>query len=196
MIRRGHPSIARNERGNTIVEFAMVLPVMLTLIMGLGELAYRAYVQSVLTGAMQKAGRDSTIQGASTQSTTIDAAVMNVVWKVAGSATYVSSRESYAQFGYIGPEPFTDSNGNGIRDKGECFTDINGNGTWDADPGTTGQGGADDVTVYTMTVTYPHLFPVAKWFGWGSNQTIAATTILKNQPYASQTTSTPATVCT
>lgn len=183
-------------RGATIVEFALVIPVALLMIMGLGELAYESYVQSVLTGAMQKAGRDSTIQGASLLTATIDAAVMAQVNAAAPRATGTSSRKSYATFGYIDPEPFTDSNGDGIRESGECFTDINGNGVWDADPGVSGQGGASDAVVYAMTIAYPRLFPLARWLGWGATATATATTILKNQPYASQTASTPATICT
>ncbi|MBA2935897.1 pilus assembly protein [Sphingomonas sp. CGMCC 1.13654] len=188
--------LASDARGVTIVEFALVAPVMLLMIMGLGELAYDAYVQVVLTGAMQKAGRDSTIQGASAIASTIDATVMSQVNAAAPRATGASSRKSYATFGYIDPEPFTDTNGDGIREKGECFTDINGNGIWDADPGISGQGGAGDAVVYTMTITYPRLFPLYRWLGWGANATTSATTILKNQPYASQTASTPATICT
>lgn len=186
----------RDERGATIIEFALILPAMLTLIMGLSEIAYQIYIKAILTGAVQKAGRDSAIQGGAQQTATIDLAVMNVIWKAAGNATYASTRMSYSQFGYIAPEPFTDANKNGIRDKGECFTDINGNGIWDANPGISGQGGANDVTVYTMTITYPHLFPVARWFGWSAMQTTTASTILKNQPYATQTAATPATICT
>jgi Flp pilus assembly protein TadG len=186
----------RNQRGATIVEFALILPVMLTLIMGLSELAYQMYIQSILSGAVQKAGRDSAIQGGAQQTAAIDLAVMNVVWVAAKTATYTSTRKSYSDFADIAPEPFVDTNKNGIRDKGECFTDINGNGVWDADPGLSGQGGANDVTLYTMTITYPHLFPVAAWFGWPAKETTSASTLLKNQPYASQTVPTPATICT
>jgi Flp pilus assembly protein TadG len=193
MTGRHLPSFQADARGVTIVEFAMVLPVMLTLIMGLGEVTYQAYVQSVLTGAMQKAGRDSTIQSADTSA--IDQKVIAIVWKVAGSATYTSSRKNVAKFGYVNGEPFTDTNGNGIHDTHECFTDTNGNGVYDADISASGQGGASDVTVYTMTITYPHLFPVAKWFGWGAKQTLSATTILKNQPYTSQGVVTETTIC-
>jgi Flp pilus assembly protein TadG len=185
-----------DQRGATIIEFAIVAPVLLLLIMGLAELCYQAYVQAVLTGAMQKAGRDSTIEGASSTTATIDAAVMSQVHAAAPSATGTSTRKSYAEFGYIDPEPFTDTNGDGVRETGECFTDINGNGTWDADPGVSGQGNASDAVVYTMTVSYPRLFPLAGWLGWSGTAAISATTVLKNQPYASQAASTPATVCT
>lgn len=189
-------SLRRDTRGATIVEFAIVSPVMILMMMGLGDLGYQVYAQSILNGAMQKAGRDSAIQGGANNTTALDAKVTAMVKNVAQNATIVYSRKNYSSFSVIKPEPFTDTNGNGVRDTGECYTDINGNSQWDADPGMTGQGGANDVTVYTATVTYPHLFPVTALFGWPATQTITASTLLKNQPYASQTTVTPKTVCT
>jgi len=188
--------LGRDTRGATIVEFAIVAPVMMILLMGICDLSYQIYAQSILNGAMQKAARDSGIQGGSESTAAIDAKVTAMVKNIAANATITFSRKNYDSFSVIKPEPFTDSNGNGVRDTGECFTDINGNGSWDADPGISGQGGANDVTAYTATVTYPRLFPVAGLFGWPSTQTVTASTLLKNQPYSAQTTSTLATVCT
>ena len=186
-----------DERAATIVEFGFVLPVMVLLIMGLGEILYQEYAQSILNGALQKAGRDSTIQGAGDNTAAIDAKVMAMVNTVVRNATLTAAtRRSYDNFANVAPEPFTDTNNNGIRDTGECYSDQNANGTWDADPGETGQGGAGDVTLYTITVTYPRLFPMAGLAGWSSNATLTATTLLKNQPYASQTTTTAVTKCT
>ena len=91
---------------------------------------------------------------------------------------------------------YTDTNGNGKYDKGECFEDVNGNGVWDSDMGEGGQGGADDAVLYTMTVSYNRLFPMAKMLGWSATQTITASTVLRNQPYGTQSTSTPQTICT
>jgi Flp pilus assembly protein TadG len=188
--------LRRDRRGVTIVEFAIVVPVMLMLIMGLGELTYQGYVQSVLTGAVQKAARDSGIESATM--TAIDQTVENTVRAVAGKAQFVPAptRKSYSSFSAMAPEPFTDSNGNGQYDKGECFSDVNHNGVWDTDPANSGQGGASDVTVYTVTATFPRLFPIAQWIGWGDTATIHATTILKNQPYKTQSLNTPTTICT
>lgn len=185
-----------DERGATLVEFGFVVPLMVLVIMGLGEILYQEYAQSILTGALQKAGRDSTIQGAANSTSAIDAKVMAMVTTVLHNATGVSTRKSYNTFSQVAPEPFTDTNGNGLRDTGECYTDQNANGVWDADPGQAGQGGASDVTLYSMTVTYPRLFPMAGLLGWSSNGTLTATTLLKNQPYASQTVATPVTKCT
>jgi len=188
--------LLRDRRGGPTAEFAMTLPAVLLLVLGFGDLAYQAYLESVLTGAVQKAGRDSTIQGAATETSQIDQNVINIVKSAAPQATFVSSRENYDNYSEIGPEPFTDTNHNGIRDKGECYSDVNGNGQWDSDPGAAGQGGANDVTYYKMQVTFPRLFPFAWLVGWGQNVTISASTILKNQPYATQTVHTVATICT
>lgn len=195
-MRRPLRSLRRNSRGVTAVEFAIVAPVMMLMLMGICDLAYQIYAQSILNGALQKAGRDATIQGAANNTTQIDDKVKSMIQKIAANATFTVTRKNYDSFSVIKPEPFTDNNSNGIRNTGECYTDVNGNGQWDQDPGSDGQGGADDVTLYTMTVTYPRLFPVAGFFGWPSKQTISATTLLKNQPYASQTVVTPKQICT
>ncbi len=188
--------LRRDRRGSTIIEFAIVAPVMMLLMMGLGDLLYQVYAQSVLNGAVQKAARDSGIEGGSGNVSTIDGAVQTIARQIAPAATFVATRKSYDSFTEVAPEPFTDTNGNGVRNAGECYTDVNGNGSWDADPGSTGQGGASAVTLYTMTMTYPRVFPVAGLFGWSNSNTISATTLLKNQPYATQVTNTNATICT
>lgn len=190
-------ALARARKGAAAIEFAMTAPIALLMVMGLADFAYQLYLQAVLSGAVQKAGRDSTIQNATPAS--IDAQVLSIVQAANKNAAYVSgypTRMSYAQYGYISPEPFTDSNGNGVRDPGECFTDVNGNSTWDANPGISGNGGAGDTVVYTSTMTYPRLFPTGSWMGWGKQVTISATTILKNQPYTAQSVPTPTTICT
>lgn len=186
--------LRHDRRGATIIEFAIISPVMMLLMMGFGDLAYQVYAQSILSGAIQQAARASGIEAAS--ASTIDDQVKTMVLRVAPAATFVSSRKSYDTFSKVKPEPFTDTNGNGVRNAGECFTDVNGNGAWDADPGRTGQGGASAVTLYTVTVTYPHIFPVARLFGWSASQTISATTLMKNQPYATQSLTVDTTVCT
>lgn len=189
--------LSRDNRGNAITEFGLIAPIMLCLWMGLGDVLYQAYLQSVLNGAVQKAGRDSGIEGGATNSSNIDAKVQTSVRQLAKSATFSSTRRNYDSFTEVAPEPFTDTNSNGVRDAGECFTDMNANGTWDADPGANGQGGANAVVLYTMTVTYPRLFPVWAFVpGFSGTQTISATTLLKNQPYSTQSTTTAVTVCT
>lgn len=185
--------------GVAAIEFGIIAPVMALFMMGIGDLLYGAYTRSIVMGAVQKAGRDATLQQntSSTSTTAIDTQVMTLVKKVAPAATYVSTRENYTSFSNVDkPEPFVDSNGNGIREVGECYTDVNGNSQWDADMARTGVGGASDIAQYTITVTYPRVFPMARLMGWGANASIVAQTVLKNQPYAAQSSSSPSTICT
>lgn len=197
----------RDTQGATLVEFALIAPVMIGLMMGLCDLTYQIYARSLLTGAVQKAARDSAIQGGGNLADTLDAQVLTAISGLITASskscvtnpapgTWCSSRKSYSTFTNVGPEPFTDLNNDKIRQVGECYSDINGNKQWDADPGVAGQGGANDVALYTMSVTYPRIFPVAGLFGWSSSVTISTSTLLKNQPYATQATSSPATICT
>ncbi|ODU21486.1 MAG: hypothetical protein ABS87_06560 [Sphingomonas sp. SCN 67-18] len=182
------PQLRSDKRGATAIEFGVVAPVLILTLLGLSDLGYRVYAQSILDGAMQKSGRDSTLE---TNVTTdagaeLDAQVAKAVRTIAPNATFETSRKSYAEFGRIRREDYPDANGNGVRDVGECFEDLNGNGKQDDDPGKVGQGGADDVVVYDVTVTYPRLFPLGKIMGWPAKQVIKGRTILKNQPYNSQ----------
>lgn len=195
-MRRLLSRLGRDRRGVTVIEFALVAPTMCLLIMGLCDFTYQGYLQAILTGALQKAGRDTTIQGSTARTSSLDAAVIGQVRGVAKNATYTATRKSYASFSSIAPEVFQDNNANGVYDQAsECFTDINGNNQWDSDPGTAGVGGANDVVLYTIRVTYPRLFPMAGLMGWSQDQTISASTVLKNQPYAAQTSYTAKQVC-
>lgn len=201
--------ITADRRGNTIIEFALIVPVMMLMLLGFSELLYQEYAQSILAGEVQKAGRDSGIEGGSASTATIDNLVLSRLGVVvkglqndctqanAGTGpSWCSVRKSYDSFSEVAPEPFTDTNKNSVRDPGECFTDVNGNGVWDADPGNQGQGGASAVASYTMTISYRRLFPLATLAGWSNYQKLSASTLLKNQPYASQTTIDDTTVCT
>ena len=182
MIRRG---LARDEQGATIVEFAFVLPVLAMLLMGLFDMGYNLYASAILQGAIQKAARDSTIEGATSAS--LDAAVSDAVHRIVPNATLVFDRKNYASLSDVGtPEDFTDVNGDGVCDGGEPYEDANGNGTWDTDRGITGEGGARDAVLYTVKVSYPHAFPVGNLIGLSGDEKMQASTVLRNQPYSDQ----------
>lgn len=178
--------IIKNEDGTTIIEFAAVLPLMCIALLGGMDLCHREYAQSILTGTVQKIGRDTTLQGGADTIAVNDAKVKAAVLGIAPDATFKFERSYLTRYRDIEGEPFTDANGDGVRNAGECYDDVNGNGQWDADVSASGNGGADDVVLYKVTATYPRLFPIAAFLGWDSTQTITANTALKNQPYASQ----------
>ena len=188
-MRRWLSRAARDRRGIAATEFALVAPVLIAMIVGFFDVAHSAYVSAVLQGELERAGRSSTMQSGTSSTAAIDAAVSEIVSEIIGDgATFASTRLNYSSFSEAGtPERFIDKTPfNNRYDPGECFEDTNANGRWDADRGRTGQGGANDVVVYKITVTYPRMFPMAGLFGWSDNQSITASTLLRNQPYAPQ----------
>jgi Flp pilus assembly protein TadG len=200
-MKRRLSSFVSDQRGSGITEFAFVIPVFTLVIMGVFDLAYRGYVHSVLQGEVQKAGRDSALEGGNSTSagTSIDNRVKARVNVLVGSPTWTITRTRFQSFSTAGQaERFTDSNGNGTRNAGECFDDTNGNGAWDssASSGNNGQGSADDIVLYKAQVSYPKVFPMYGLLGWSSTETVSATTVLRNQPYGSGSTYTTTTICT
>lgn len=178
--------IVQDENGTTIVEFAAVLPLMCIALLGGMDLCHREYAQSILTGTVQKIGRDTTLQGGADDVAVNDAKVKAAVLQIAPDAQFTFERSFLTRYRDAEGEPFTDNNADGLRQPGECYDDVNNNGQWDANVSSTGNGGADDVVMYKVTAKYPRLFPVASFLGWDPEQTITADTALKNQPYATQ----------
>jgi len=191
-------NFARDARASTIMEFGLVAPVMMLMLMGFFDLGHSMYVRSVLQGAVEKAARDGTLESGASNSNNLDDKVKAQVRPVAGKwATYVSTRKSYSTFTNVAqPETFTDTNHNGVRNAGECFQDVNGNGTYDTDIGLSGQGTSSDVVLYTMTVSYPRMFPLYGLLRWSRNVSTSGSTVLRNQPYGVQTTYPSVTICT
>lgn len=185
MIAPARQHLLRDTKGATVLEFALITPPLLVMLMGLFDLAYNQYTSEMLNGAIQKAARDSTIEAASASQTTIDARVTKAVQAIAPSATMQFDRKAYSDFTRVNrSEDYDDVDGNGACDKGEPFEDVNGNGLWDADTGTAGFGGARDAVLYTVTVTYRRAFPIYALIpGQTEDMTLRATTVLRNQPY-------------
>ena len=187
MIRR-LSSLWRDKRGVAIVEFALIAPVLVLMLLGLLDLAFNMYTTEMLQGAIQAAARDSSIEGSSGKEAQLDGVVTKAVQAVAPGAVLTFNRRSYNSFTDAGrPEDYTDVDNDGTCDHGEPFEDANGNGNWDLDRGTAGFGGARDAVLYTVNVTYQRPFPVAGFIpGQSKNYTLSAATVLRNQPYGQQ----------
>ena len=179
----------RDDRsGVTLVEFAFVGPVLILMIIGLFDIAHTQYTSSVLHGALQKAGRDLTLENANSQEANIDQRVADQVRSLMpASATVVFEKVSHFDFADIGePEEFTDQNDDDICNNNEPYVDNNDNGQWDADRGKQGIGGARDAVLYTARVSYPRLFPLYEMMGLPQEVTLEASTVLRNQPFDEQ----------
>ncbi|MES2289369.1 MAG: TadE/TadG family type IV pilus assembly protein [Pseudomonadota bacterium] len=187
MIRALFRRLRRDDRGATLIEFAMVAPVMLVVIMGLLDMTYRIYANAVLQGAVQKAGRMATLATNNTSQVALDTAIKDAFKQVNTGVTdssFVFTRRNYANFTNADKmEPSTGPGG--VCATGYTYVDLNNSNTYD-DGAQNGQGGAQDAVVYTVQVTYPTPFPVSSLYGASRTPTIRATTILRNQPFATQ----------
>lgn len=174
-----------SERGSAVIEFAVAAPVLLLLLIGIYDMAHRAYLTAILHGAVEEASRRDGLEIADT--TKADAYVTAMVQRVAPGAEVKFKRSSYYDFADLKrAEAWNDKNANGKCDNGETYTDENRNGQWDADVGTSDNGGGNDVVLYTATVTYTPVFIVPFMPGSTSQRTLTASTVRKNQPYALQ----------
>ena len=187
-------TLRHDSRGATIVEFALLAPVLLLTLLGLFDMGYNTYTSSVLQGAIVKAARGSTIEGATPAA--LDARVEAAVHDIAPNATVTFDRKAYTSFSDVGaPEDFTDLNGDGVCNNGEPFEDVNGNAFWDADRGKSGGGGARDAVLYTVSVSYPRAFPVGKFIGVSNTHEMQSQTVLRNQPWSEQETAVKVSNC-
>lgn len=194
-------ALKSDKRGVSAVEFALVAPVFITMIIGGLDLGYQAYARSVLQGALNDVARTGSLEGpdlhcsGETTEAQIACAVEERSDTVARNATYDFEIKSYYEFSGVGrgEKLVTDYNNNGRYDEGDCFQDMDENGQFDEVAGREGIGGADDVVFYDVTLTMPRLLPMASLLGWSNEYKIRATTAVRNQPYTRQ--SVPPTVC-
>lgn len=176
--------LASAQDGMSAVEFGLIAPVFLMMLLGTYDLGQMAYGRIQLNGAVQDAARRSSLESSNT--TEADNIVKTAIKNILPGATFQSKRQSYYDFTDVArPEKWSDTNKNGTCDNGENFVDENRSGVWEADVGRDGNGGAGDVVLYTVTIKYKRVFPVPFW-GSGAERTMIATAVKKNQPFASQ----------
>ena len=192
--------LGRDQRGATIVEFAVIAMPMCVLLMGGLELGYNSYVRSTLQGALHDAARVAAVENPilATDGDTVEEQVANMIKEtvahVAPNAVVDVDQKSYFEFSSIGePEKLmTDNNGNGKYDASDedCFEDANGNGTFDPDSGKSGtNGGADDVVLYTAKVSAPRILPLDRLVpGVSEKVEYTLRAAVRNQPYGQQPT--------
>ena len=196
-------ALAAECRGVTIVEFAIVAPVLVLMLVGGFDLAHQSYIRAVLQGALNDAARRAAVEdpefvaAGDTLEERVAALVTGMVDPISPNATVEISQSNFFDFSGIGnPEKLmTDVDSNGQYDEadGDCFADLDEDGEYDTDTGREGIGGANDVVFYEATLTMPRLVPLHGFLGVSANYNLRAETAIRNQPYAAQRT--PPVVC-
>ena len=172
-------------RGTALMEFTLLTPVMVSMIIAIVELGMIFLVSSSLENAVLTGSRYG-VTGQTGDGTTREEKILDVI---NGNTFGLVNRDSiivettvYDSFSDIGkPEAFGDENDNGAYDEGEPYTDVNGNGIWDADVGTAGLGGAGDIVLYRVEYTIQSMTGLFEpIFGEIKH---AATVAVRNEPY-------------
>ncbi|MGQ7791251.1 TadE/TadG family type IV pilus assembly protein [Faunimonas sp. B44] len=184
----GAPKRVADESGATLLEFALISPVLLFLMMAIAEIGLAMTAQFLMEGALQSSsriGRTGYVAADTTREETIRRELHRLADIIIDPEKVRISSYAYEDFASIGePEPFVDANANGIRDDGENYTDLNGNGRYDLDRGVSGYGGSRAVVVYTVTYPWRFVTPlIGPLFGEDRTITLTARAAVKNEPY-------------
>ncbi len=176
------------DAGQAMTEFALIAPVILGMFAGILEFSGVVFAQTLLEGGAREASRFG-ITGATEEGVSRDAAILQIVEDNTFGIIDVDKLDVktlvYESFGDVGqPEPFTDTNGNGVIDPGEEFEDINGNGIFDEDMGIAGLGGPGDVVVYRLSYDWDIMMPLFEPF-FGETVALDASIAVRNEPFGS-----------
>ena len=203
--RKGWSGFLRDRRGIVAIEFAVVVPLVLLMMTGTYSLVMLHLGGVALEGGTAAAAR-AAITGALPASGTREEAIREIITRhvcpnslgdgdvcywaatLGGADGEMAEPLEVQTLAYVDPrnigrpEPFTDTNANGVRDDGETFTDVNGNGGWDPDMGTASAGGSGDHVLYDVrmqqAVRHPLLIPIL-----GNAVTHRAQLVVRNEPY-------------
>jgi hypothetical protein len=184
-------SLRRDRSGIAATEFGLVAPVLFMMIMAGFDAGYSVYLQSVAAGTLEDKARQASLSG-STESQ-FDFRVRSAMRKILpdyaqANDNIVLTKKNYTDYSRIdaAEKITTDVDEDGELDVGDCWLDEDGNGEYGTNEGADGLGGADDGVYYTVTLTFPRLFPLASMIGLSEDQTITVRTLVINQPYGTQ----------
>ncbi len=175
----------RNRRGSSLVEFAIMAPLTITMLIGIVELGMVFLVSSSLENAVLASSRFG-ITGSTADGTTREDVIRDVIeqntYGLVPLDEVTIDTIVYDNFSDIGePEPFADTNANGVFDTGEPFTDVNGNGQYDTDVGLAGLGGPGDIVLYRIRYQIQSLTQLFDPFFTVIDH--SATVAVRNEPF-------------
>ena len=177
---------ARSNDGAAALEFALVLPPLCLILVGMFEMSMLMFTQASMEGALREAARfgmTGSVSDPAVRQTQILAIINKDTFNMLTSPTI--SFMIYNGFNNVGtPEPWIDANGNGKWDSGESYTDVNSNAKWDADQGKAGVGASAQIVQYTVEYDWHVITPfMAPIFGNNGKVHLKASVVMRNEPY-------------
>jgi Flp pilus assembly protein TadG len=171
---------ARDRRGATAVEYALLLPFVMLMSFAIVEVSLCMASLVTLEGGLKEASRygitsqdpgtltpamlaqvPTTFSGADTRTKQIMAILNMNTLDLIDLNTATVTTQVFSSFSVVKDgEPYTDTNNNGQYDLGEPYSDMNCNGVRDG-PGaaSTGVGASGNIVVYTVTYNWNILTP-------------------------------------
>lgn len=186
-MKRAHHALLTCAAGITSVEFAIVAPVMILLMMGIIEFSLIMFTTTVMESAATTTARYGMTGYVAAGSSRQDQIIANIQERTAGllDPTHITiTTKVYATVDRVG-DPETCINPASPPCPGTAgvnYVDINGNGQWDWDMGAAGLGNANDIVVYVVTYPWPVTTPVIASI-IGNPYNITVRTVVKNEPY-------------
>ena len=189
--RRRLRRLRTNDAGGALIEFALVVPLLITLIIAVIEFAMIVVVMVLLEGGVREAARYGMTGREPDGSTRLQEIVDIIESHSLGLVTITTNDVDvliYDDFASVGggDELVIDVNGNGDWDAadGDTYNDLNGNGTWEADHGVPGAGNGGAIVLYRVTANWQTLTPlVAPFVGDGGTIPLSASVVIRNEPF-------------
>jgi len=180
--------ISQNDDGSTIVEFALIAPLLAMLLVAIMEFGMVMFSSILMESGLRDASRYGITGREVTGSTRLEYIVQIISVRTIGLIDMDEANVEvlvYPGFAEVGSgEDFVDGNANGSFDAGETYTDSNGNGAWDSDIGVAGAGSAGDIVLYRISYDWPLLTPFADQFmGTDGHFTLRASIAVRNEPW-------------
>ena len=181
-------TIGADEAGSPAVEFGLVAPLLLLVMIGIIEFGMIMFVTVLMEGGLREAARygitGQTPEGGDRMARIL-AIVADRTLGLVDLSKATITLTAYPTFDDVGKgEAFTDGNGNGKYDAGETYKDCNGNGKHDADRGKADAGNAGDVVVYQFDYDWPLLTSMMMpLIGEDGKFHIQANAVVRNEPW-------------
>lgn len=178
----------KNQDGITSLEFALISPVMVMLIMGIIEFSMVMYTTTIMesaTNSTSRLGKTGYDPSGMTRQEAIVHSITEKTKDLLDGAKITIETKAYSDFSKVGkPEPCIDPVNppcGGLP--GINYIDANGNGTWDSDMAEVGLGNEGEVVVYSVHYPWKIMTPFVSSLMGASIFDITVRTVVRNEPF-------------
>lgn len=182
---RTRKALSRCRKGSIALEFAILAPVLLMMLIGIIEFGL-VFTASVLlqgaVGTVSRMGKTGFVPAGMSQDAYLRGQISNLTGGFLDSSKLNVQMEWYRGIDSVGqPEPCYIAQCTSTSPPG-TYDDVNGNGQWDADQGSPGLGKSGNAVLYTVTYPWPLEGLIARIVG-KRNLTISAVAVVQNEAY-------------